>query len=236
MDTAQWDRHITAHGELTQLDERLWQVTAGLPHGSLTRNMVIYRLDDGGLLIHGAHALRAETMTAIEALGPLRLMIVSSPIHEMHEKLYQARYPELVITCPAASRPKLQRIVRIDADVEAVGAGYGVTVVAPDGIKPIERCYELAVSDGNALVCGDMMMNLPHLPGFMGWLMRTIGSTGFFGMTGIGRMLLLKDRSAFRGWLQRMAGRTDLRCIIVGHGETIRSDCAARLGDAAARL
>jgi hypothetical protein len=236
VDTAHWDRHVTAHSDLTQLDERLWEVTATLPRGSMTRNMTIYRLNDGGLLIHGAHALRAETLAAVEALGELRLMIVASTLHEMHETLYQARYPDLATACPAAVRAKLQRHLRIDAAIEDIGAGLGITVLSPDGIKPIERSYELPLREGVALVFGDMLMNLPHFSGFEGWLLRSIGSTGFFGMTGIGRLLLLKNRASFRLWLAQMADRPDLRIISVGHGATIRSACGNRLKEATARL
>ncbi|MBC7543002.1 MAG: hypothetical protein H7338_09755 [Candidatus Sericytochromatia bacterium] len=232
----EWDRHVTPHGDLVQLDTRLWEVAASAPKGPLARTMTVYRLDDGGLLIHGAHALRPETMTAIEALGEPRLMIVASTFHEMHESLYKQRYPHLVVACPGVPRAKLQRLVPIDLAAEDLGARYGITVHSPDGVKPVECCYELPLGDGVALIFGDMLMNLPDFAGFQGWLLHAIGSTGFFGMTGMGRMLMLKDRAAFRGWLERMAARPDLRVLSVGHGATIRHACDVQLRKAAARL
>jgi hypothetical protein len=231
-----WQRHVTAHGDLRSLDERLWVVTAGEPQGHLTRNMFIYRLDDGGLLIHGAHALRTETMDAIEAIGPMRLMIVASQFHCLHESLYAERYPQLTVVCPVGSRAKVTRHVRVDDDLEAVAEGYGFRWLAADGVKAAERVVELPIRGGSAWLLGDMMMNLPHLPGLDGWLFKLLGSTGFFGMTAIGRFLLLKDKAAFKAWLVAQAGRDDLRVIGVSHGDVIAADCQERLRSAAGRL
>jgi hypothetical protein len=231
-----WQRHVTPHGELQALDDRLWVVTATPPKGGLPRNMFIYRLDDGGLLVHGAHALREETMRAIEALGPLRLMIVSSQIHAMHEPQYRQRYPEMRVACPAAARDKVARDVAVDDDVAAIAGKYGFRVVAPDGVKPIEHIYEVPVAGGQAWIVGDMLMNNPDGPGFAGWLLRMLGSTGFFGMTGIGRLLLLKDRAAFKRWLGAQARRDDIRIIGLSHGDVITADAGVRLQAAADRL
>lgn len=233
---ADWQRRVKPHGPLRQLDERLWVVTSGLPHGGLTRNMVLYRLDDGGLLLHGVHALDEATLAAVAALGPLRLMIVSGPIHCMDEALYKARFPELLVAAPAPVRAKVAREVAVDVDVETIADRFGFTVVSPAGIKPLERIYALPVADGVAWVLGDVMMNLPHGSGFAGWLFKTLGSTGFFGITGIGRWLLLQDRARFKAWLQQAATADDLKLIVVAHGEPITVDCSNRLRQAAARL
>jgi hypothetical protein len=233
---ADWQSHVTAHGELQQLDERLWLVTAGEPGRGLTRNMIIYRLDDGGLLLHGVHAVREATLAAIEALGPLRLMIVAGTFHSMDEALYKERFPQLVVATPAPVRSRVARDVAVDEDVEAIAGRYGFTVLEPDGIKPVERVYALPVTGGQAWVIGDMMMNLPDSSGFVGWLFRVLGSTGFFGITGIGRLLMLKDRAAFKAWMLRSAEQDAPRLIVVSHGEAITADCQERLRVAAARL
>jgi hypothetical protein len=52
-----WKEHVHPHGDLVELTEGLWIVTGSLPRSGLPRNMVVYRLRDGGLLIHSAIAL-----------------------------------------------------------------------------------------------------------------------------------------------------------------------------------
>jgi hypothetical protein len=80
------------------------------------------------------------------------------------------------------------------------------------------------------------LFNLPHQPGFVGWLFKTLGSTGFFGMTGIARMFILQDRAAFKRWLAEQACRDDLRLIGVSHGDAVTADCQAKLQAASDRL
>lgn len=231
-----WERHALPHGDITALDERLWQVTGSLPQGSMPRNMTLYRLDDGGLLIHGAQALREATMQQLEGLGPPRVMIVASPFHSLHEALYKQRYPQLTVLCPAAARSKVEGEVSVDGTVEEQLAGFGVRWLGPDGLKPIERAYELPLANGHALLMGDILMNLPHLPGFGGVVMRLLGSTGYLGMTRVGRMLLLQEKVAFRRWLEAQAARPELRLVAVAHGTVVTEQACAELRSAAARL
>lgn len=231
-----WNRHILPHGDITALDERLWQVTGSLAKGPMPRNMTLYRLDGGGLLIHGAQALHEDAMQRLEALGQPQVMIVASPFHHLHESLYKQRYPQLTVLCPAAARSKVEGEIPIDGTVEDDLGDVGVRWLGPDGIKPIERAYELPLADGHALLLGDILMNLPHLPGVGGFLMRLLGSTGFFGITRIGKMILLQDKAAFRRWLEAQAARPDLRLVTVAHGAVISERPGEALGQAAARL
>jgi hypothetical protein len=48
-----------------------------------------------------------------------------------------------------------------------------------------------------------------------------LGSTGFFGMTAIGRMLLLKNKKEFKTWLMAQSQRKDLAAVTVAHGEPV---------------
>ena len=64
-----WSEHVLPHGELTSLAEGLWQVTGSLKNQPLPRNMVVWRMPDGGLLLHSVVALDDAGMHALEALG-----------------------------------------------------------------------------------------------------------------------------------------------------------------------
>jgi hypothetical protein len=115
-------------------------------------------------------------------------------------------------------------------------ANLGIRCHVPRGIKPFELTYELDLSPGSALIFTDVLFNLDHLSGFTGRLLRLVDSTGFFGITRIGRFLSLKDREAFKQWLLEAAETENFRVICVGHGNRIQDNCAERLREAAGRL
>jgi hypothetical protein len=199
--------------------------------------MVIYKLDDGGLLLHSAIALEEPAMAELEELGTPKVLLVPNPMHRLDSAVYKERYPEITVICPAAARKKVAEKVEVDATCEEFLPKMGVTVYDMPGVKPIELCYELKLaSGGKALVFTDALMNMPHLPGFDGWLMKLLGSTGSFGMTKAGKLLLLKEKAAFKNWLLERAADSELRAILVAHGASVTENCSAQLKAAAERL
>ncbi|MDP2306224.1 MAG: hypothetical protein Q8P18_09385 [Pseudomonadota bacterium] len=227
-----WSAHVQPHGPLTQLAPRIWQVT-GTANLGLPRNMTIWRMEEGGLWIHSAVACDDATMAQIEALGPPTVLVVPNGFHRLDAAVWKARYPALFVVCPEDSRKKVEQVVKVDGlDTEVLG----VNVHAPPGLKHTEHVYELDVGAGQALVVCDALFNLPHLPGFGGVVLRLAGSTGAFGMTRVGRFVLLEDAKAYRGWLQEMAEHSELAMVAVAHGEAVLADAARKLKEAAARL
>lgn len=232
-----WASHVLPHGDLRQLAPRIWEVTGSLKNGNLPRNMLVYKLGDGGLLIHSAIAMNEQTMKRLEQLGKPEVLIVPNGFHRLDAAVWKERYPNLVVVAPKAALDKAKEKVAVTATCEEFLPGKGVRVHVPAGIKPSELVYEIDTGDGGvALVVTDILMNLPRLKGLDGWLLKILGSTGFFGITGIGRMLLLKDRREFRTWLEHLASTPRLSVISVGHGHSITKDCQVALQAAAARL
>lgn len=227
-----WSAHVLPHGPLTQLAPRIWQVTGALNLG-LPRNMTIWRMEEGGLWIHSAIACDDATMAQIEALGAPTVLVVPNGFHRLDAGVWKARYPAIQVVCPEESREKVEQVVKVDSlDVEVLG----VNVHAPRGVKHTEHVYELDVGAGHALVVCDALFNVPHLPGLGGAVLRLVGSSGAFGMTRIGRFMMLKDAGAYRGWLEEMAAHPDLAMITVAHGDALLADAARKLKEAAARL
>jgi hypothetical protein len=209
--------------------------------------MVLYRLADATLLIHSAIALNEAGMAKLESLGTPKILIVPNRIHRLDAGVYKQRYPQLIIVCPAAAKPYVEQVVAVDGIAEEVLPAYGIICHEPAGIRPQELVYELPLPTGKALVFTDILFNLnksylqQHLPTgefLLQWLgASAIGSSGFFGITGLGRRFFMKDRNAYRQWLEALAdGIPDLRVISVAHGSPIVADCNSRLREAAARL
>jgi hypothetical protein len=231
-----WSEQVYPHGELEQVADRLWAVRGSLPRSPLPRSMLLYRYAPGKLLVHSAVALDPARMQQLEALGTPDLILVPNRMHRLQAPAYAARYPEARVVCPAAARDHVAKLVRVHATAEEALPPLGVSCHAPPGVKGGELVYELPLEGGVALVFTDLLFNLRHLPGVSGWLVRLIGSSGFFGVTRLGRALMLQDRRALAAWLREQAAREDLRVISVAHGERIEGDCGQRLRDAADRL
>ena len=226
---------ILPHGQLEEIAPGIWQVRGSLARVPLPRNMIIYPMKDGGLLIHSAVALNEEGMAQLEALGKPSVMIVPNSYHRLDAPFYKARYPEIRVVCPARARTQVEKVVPVDGSAEELQLP-GVTPIQPEGIKRVELLYELETTKGRALIVCDLLFNLPVGRGIGGLIGRLMGSAGFFGMTRIARMLMLKDRQVFKAWLEQLAKRNDIALISMAHGKPITENCSARLMEAAARL
>jgi hypothetical protein len=211
----------------------LWEVTGST--GGLSRTMTVFRLKSGGLWLHSVVALDEEGMSALEALGPPEVLVVPSGMHRLDAAVYKERYRDLQVICPRRARKAVEKVVPVDADAEDVLEEQGIAWQTPPGMKPDELVFELPVQDGRALLFCDALFNMDHQPGVKGWILKTLGSTGFFGTTFIGRMFT-RDKAGWKGWLEGQSKREDIRAIVVAHGKPITADCARHLGEAAARL
>ena len=120
--------------------------------------------------------------------------------------------------------------------VEAELPPLGISVHTDAGIKPSEVVYEFPLADGAALLFCDALFNLPNRGGLKGWIVRLIGSSGFFGVTRIGRWFVVDDAQRFREFLLEQSARDDLVLLGVAHGECVTQSCGRRLVEAAARL
>lgn len=236
-----WAEHVFSHGPLTTLSSRLWYVTGSLKQGPMPRTMTVWRMPDGGLWIHSVVAMDEAGMAALAELGEPQVMVVPNGLHRLDCGVYKARFPALKVFAPAAARARVEKIVPCDGTVEENAASWGVRVLAPDGLKRSEYIYEVDCGDGDtavptrAWVVCDQLFHLDHFSGFSGWLIKWIGSSGFFGITGIGRMLLMTDRRAFAAWLQQQALNAP-EIIIPAHGKVVTTGSGQKLADAAARL
>ncbi len=230
-----WNENVYSHGEIIKLDDRLWYVTGSVPSGNVPRNMVIYKLSSGGLLIHSAVALKGESMQQIEALGSLEYMIVPNKYHRLDAQLYKQRYPNIKVICPAAIRSNAEKKVSVDNTVGEVADKIGIEYHVAAGFRPGDLVYKLDVTGGKALVFCDLVFNMEHFGGLDGWLLKLLGSTGFFGSSWIAR-LQMKDKGAIKSLLLNLSDTKDLRMILVSHGKPILENCNEKLKQAASLL
>ena len=234
-----WNKHLFPHGPLTQVVPGIWQVTGSLrPAGDgLPRTMVVWKLPDGGLCIHNGVVLDDATQAELEALGTPTVLIVPNGLHRSDAAVYKARYPKLTVVAPQAAIGAVEKIVSVDQACEDALPAYGIDVLTPNGLKPSELVYRVKTPNGHGLIVTDMLFNLDHMPGVFGWIFRHItASTGHFGLTRLGRWLMLKNGTDLAMWIHKQADEPGLQAVFVGHGAAVVDDVAQRLHDAAHRI
>jgi hypothetical protein len=232
-----WSQHLLPHGPWQKLADQLWLLQGTLPRGSMPRTMVVYRKSNGGLIVHSGVVIDDEALSEMLSWGRIDTLIVPNPWHRLDAAAYREKFPNIQIVAPRAAMAKVAEKVAVDGAAEDLLIGTGFEPWNIEGIKATELCYRVDLGKGHGLVFTDALMNLSHLKGLEGWILRLVGSTGFFGMTAIGRLILLKERKAFKQWLLTESQSPGLRLVAVAHGAPILGvECSLALRRAAERL
>jgi hypothetical protein len=227
---------IMPHGPIERLAENLWRVRGELARMPIGRVMTLARRADGAVVVHNAIALEEPLMAEIESWGRPGTIVVPNRFHRLDAPAFAARYPDARVLCPAGARGKVAQVVRVDGDYGDFPADADVALAHLEGTGHREGVLEVRSADGASLVFNDALFNLAPIPGLRGLLFRLDGAVGRLRVPRASRLLLVRDRAAFRAHLERLAARPELRRVIVSHGELLREDPAAALRAAAAEL
>lgn len=230
-----WEPH--PHGAIEKHADNLWSVEGTLPPSPLPRRMVVVRLEDGRLVIHSGVALNDEGMAQLEAWGRPAVLVVPNRFHRHDAAAFKERYPELRVLCPPSAQSAVAQVVGVDGTVDELNGEATLDVFTLPSCKAGEVALIVRHADDSATaVLNDAVFNLPHQPGFGGFVMKLIGSTGGPRVTNIGKMLLVDDRAGFAVGLRELAAVSGLNRILPAHGEVIEGDAAATLRGIADRL
>jgi hypothetical protein len=233
---ASTDWKVLPHEPLRKLEGNLWTVTGSLEGMPLTRVMTIARLGDGRLVIHNAMALEEAAMKEIEALGEPAFVLVPNGYHRIDAPRYKHRYPSAKVLCPEGVRKKVEDVVEVSGTYEDLPKDDRVKLAYLDGVGRGEGYLEVRSDDGVSLVFNDVMFNTPHQPGFSGFVLRMMGSTGPAKVTRIAKLFLVKDRAALRAQLLRLAETQDLKRLVIMHGDMVTEGAPAVLRQVAGTL
>ncbi len=229
---------IYPYAPLRSLAPDLWQVQGTLANG-LPRNMTVYRLPDGRLLLYSVVAMHPPDMEALEKLGRPAIMIMPHDRHQMDAPFYKQRYPDLRVLAP---QPRHARKVPIDGDLGEL-AGLGIKAYVLPGTTYHEVVLELPLQGGTpaiALCTTELLGNLSELSDLAGLsrlmrlLLHLLGPPGGgFGVARVVRWREVSDRKRAQAWLRSMAARRDVRMVLVGHGSPVTEEAGASLRRAA---
>src|SRR5262245_25075771 len=235
MPSAFSDWKVLAHGPIERLSENLWWVWGSLPGMSLKRAMTIARLSDGSLILHSAVALDESGMKELESLGTPSFLFVPSFTHRLDAPSYKKRYPTLRVFAPRGSRAKVATVVDVDGDYEDFPSSESIRLETLNGIKELEGAMIVKSNDGVSLILNDAVFNMDRKRDPLGFLFTTLmGSAPGPRVSRLAKLVLVKDKLAFRQDLLRYAELPDLVRLIVAHEKVAHgADAAGSLRKAA---
>jgi len=220
---------VHPHGALERVSDNLWRVEGDLPLLPLKRVMIVVRMRDGRLVLHGAMALADEAMKKLEALGEPAVLLVPSRYHRMDAPRFAHRYPKMKVYVPRGSRGPVEDVVRVDGTYEDFEGDASVRLEPVHGIAHREGVVRVVSEDGTTLVFNDILFNMPHPPGPGGVVTRVLGSSGGPRVSRTGRIGLLRDPRALARRFVALASTPDLVRVAVAHHETISNEPAEAL-------
>lgn len=228
---------VLPHEALEQLADGVWRVEGSLDNMPLKRVMTIAKRADGQLIVHNAVALEESTMKRIESFGPIGFIIVPNGFHRLDAPAFKKRYPHAKIVVPPAARKKVEEVVPVDLTFAEVPADERVELRLLASTNDAEGVMIVKSPDGTTLVVNDAVFNMPHLPGFQGFVLRHLTqSSGGPKVSRVARLFLIKDKARFRQELESFAALPGLARVVVSHHQTITSDPAGALRSVAASI
>lgn len=230
-------QRVVEHGPIEVLEDNLWRVEGAVPNMSLRRVMTVARRADGDLVIHSAITLEEPAMARLEAWGRPAVLLVPNRHHRLDAPAYKARFPELRVLCPKAARAAVEQVVAVDGTYDDYVGDATLEVRTLAGTGDKEGVMLVRHGDRATLVINDVLFNMPHLRGGIGFLLRYVTlSSGGPRISRVARWLLVEDRRRLADELERWAQTPGLCRIIVSHHEVIDDAPAQVLREQAAKL
>lgn len=215
---------VLPHEKIVKHESNLWTVEGRLFDGGARRRMSIIRLSDGRLLIHSAVPLDEPSMKEIEAWGPIAFIVPPNAFHDMDVGPYSRRYPDAKVLCDPKIQKKIAKRARVDGTLSDLPTGLGVRVEPSAGTKNDEPCFIVESEGRTSLIFTDAMFNVPHFGGFVGFMMRVLGSTGGPRVTRVFKLAAMKDKVAYREHLEKLTSVPNLARLVVAHGAVVEND------------
>jgi hypothetical protein len=215
---------VQPHGELVEVAEGIRTVEGSIvmPLGHFPRRMTVLTLQGGGSAVWSAVPLREPEMARIEALGPVRFLIVPNQAHRLDLKPWHVRYPEARVIAPPSAREAVTEAAPVDA-TEDIICDPAITFQLVKGTKADEFALTVKRGDGTTLILNDILSNVRHPKGLGAHIMaRLLG----FGVqrprtSRPVRRMFVKEPAMLAQQFRAWGAIADLQRILVSHGDLI---------------
>ncbi len=210
---------------LQPIAEQVWVETRELRFWGIETGtkMTIVRLGGGGLFVHSPVTLDEGTRRAVDALGPVEVIIAPNLYHHLYVDVWAQAYPDaLVCGCPglARKRPDLSFHHELsDTSDKAWRAEIDQVFFAA---RSFENEVAFFHAPSGTLICADLLFNLStHSSKLTRIVARLIGNRG--PSATLLERVLVRDRAAAREQIDRMLAWRPGR-MVLAHGDMIERD------------
>lgn len=224
---------VQPHGALQQVADGIWTVEGSIvmPLGRFPRRMTIVRLANGELAVWSPVPLGESEMTRLEALGPVRFLIVPNAGHRLDLRAWLARYPGAAVVAPEGARKQVAEAAPVD---ETSGEALGdpsVALALVAGMKSDEFVLVVSRNDGTTLVLNDVLASVRHPKGIGAYIMARLFGFGVKRpqVSRLVRKRYVADSRAVAAQLRQWAELPDLRRVIVSHVDVLDRNPRASL-------
>jgi len=228
---------VQPHGPLEMVADGIWSVEGSIvmPLGRFPRRMTIIVLRTGDLAVWSPVPLEDRQMARLEALGPVRFLIVPNAGHRLDIRAWKTRYPGALVLAPPGASEAVAEAVSVDS-TDNVLNDPTVTLEKVQGTKADEFAMLVSRDDGTTLILNDILASVQH-PHRLGAniMARLFG----FGVkrprtSRLVRRIFVTEPGAVAQQFCKWAEIPDLQRIIVSHVDIIADSPAQALQRAAA--
>lgn len=218
---------------IERLSDNLISVRGFMPDGKNKRRMVVARRKDGDLVVHNAVALDDAGMAQLQEFGTLRYLVVPNAFHRQDAYIWKQRFPDMLVVAPKGARKAVEKEVRVDLDYDQLPPDDDVVLAHNDGLAGKEGYMLSRGKEGATITYCDTLLNMPPIPGIIGWL---LSPTGLPSVPRFTRWMFIKDKGAFTTQLRTLADREGIVRILPGHGAAVDAGVPDVLRNVAAAL
>ena len=226
---------VQPHGPLEEVAPGVLCVQGSIvmPLGKFPRRMTVVEVR-GGSAIWSAIPLAETEMSKIEALGPVKFLIVPNKAHRLDLRAWCNRYPQAKVIAPPEAVPAASEAAIVAADHDIIH-DPALTLELIPGLKADEFAMTIRREGDTTLVLNDILAHVAHPEGIGATIMAHLFA---FGVTRPRtsrpvRRAFVKDDAVVANQFRTWALIPDLKRVIVSHGDIIRNDPAGALRRAA---
>lgn len=201
---------------------------AGAIYGKQRVRMAVFGLGGGSLLVVSPGAPMTEAdWEEVARMGTPRFLLAPNSFHNGGLAAWKARYPEAKVVAHARAQARLRKQVR-GVEIEDVALleaalPEGMRLLSPPMAKQGETWVSVRTKKGCAWFVTDALVNEPRLPpGVVGIAARVIGFRTELMTNPIFKRIFLKDKAAYKAWVNVELDRDRPSLFVPSHGDVLR--------------
>lgn len=197
-------------------------------YGKQRVRMAVFGLGGGSLLVVSPGAPMAEAdWEEVARMGTPRFLLAPNSFHNGGLAAWKARYPEAKVVAHARAQARLRKQVPGVAieDLALLEAALpeGMRLVSPPMAKQGETWVSVKTKEGSAWFVTDAIVNESRLPpGVVGIAARVIGFRTELMTNPIFKRIFLKDKAAYKAWVNLELDRDRPSLFVPSHGDVLR--------------